>query len=102
MHLPIDFGAPLPQPPRDIRTLASEIAEDLDWYYRIAKEITAFSHRRAENRYNERTVDKTYRPGALVRVVQRTHPSDMPSKLNSKYSGLCEVLEIRGPVLTLR
>ena len=37
-----------------------------------------------------------------MRVVQRTHLSGVPSKLISKYSGLCEVLEIRGPVLTLR
>ena len=38
----------------------------------------------------------------LVRVIQRTHPSGVPSKLNPKFSGLCEVLEVRGPVLKLR
>ena len=69
MRLPIDFGTSLPEPLRDIRTLARETAEDLEWCYRIAKEITGFSHRRAENRYNEPTLDKTYRHGALVRVV---------------------------------
>ena len=37
-----------------------------------------------------------------MRVVQRTHPVSVPSKLNPKYSDLCEVLEIRGPALTLR
>ena len=37
-----------------------------------------------------------------MRVVQLTQPSGVPSKLNPKYSGLCEVQEIRGPVLTLR
>ena len=37
MLLPIDFGEPLPEPPRYIRTLAIEIAEDLEWCYRIAK-----------------------------------------------------------------
>ena len=37
-----------------------------------------------------------------MRVVQRTHPSGVPSKLNPKYLVPCEVLEIRGPVLTLR
>ena len=37
MRLPIDFKAPLPEPPRDIPTLAREIAEDLEWCYRIAK-----------------------------------------------------------------
>ena len=58
MRLPIDFGAPLPEPPRDIRTLVSENAEDLKCRYRIAKKLTGFSHRRAENRYNERTVEK--------------------------------------------
>ena len=26
----------------------------------------------------------------------------MPSKLNPKFSGLCEILEVRGPTLTLR
>ena len=37
-----------------------------------------------------------------MRVVQRSHLSGVPSKLNPKYAGLCEVLKIRGPVLTLR
>ena len=34
--------------------------------------------------------------------AQSTNPSNVPSKLNPKYSGLCDILAIRGPVLTLR
>ena len=44
---------------------------------------------------------KQYPLGSLVRVQQHTHSSDTPSKLNSLYSGLCEVLEVRGLTLTL-
>ena len=102
MRLPVDFGTPLPEPPRDARTFANELSEDLEWSYRVAREVTGFQHRRADTRYNERVVEKLYAPGNLVRVLQRTHLSDVPSKLNAKYSGLCEVLEVRGPVLTLR
>ena len=35
MRLPVDLGMPLPEPPRDLRTFASELAEDLEWSYRI-------------------------------------------------------------------
>ena len=30
MRLPIDLGSPLPEPPRDVRTFATELAEDLE------------------------------------------------------------------------
>ena len=46
----IDLGTPLPDPPRSVRTLAAEIAEDLEWSYRIAREIIGFNHRRAQAR----------------------------------------------------
>ena len=102
MRLPIDLGTPLPEPPRDIRTYACDLAEDLSWAYRLAREVTGFRHRSSEARYNNRLVEKFFEPGTLVRVIQRTHPSGVPSKLNPKFSGLCEVLEVRGPVLKLR
>ena len=44
----------------------------------------------------------SFTPGVLVRVLVHTHPHGVPSKLNAKYSGLCEVIEVRGPTLTLR
>ena len=59
-------------------------------------------HRRAENRYNERVFSRHYAPGALMRVIQRKTPTGEPSKLAPSYSGLCEVIEFRGPVLILR
>ena len=102
MRLPIDLGSPLPDPPREIRTFAAELAEDLEWSYRVAREVIGLGHRRAESRYNERAVAKQYKPGVLVRVLVHTHPHGVPSKLNAKYSGLCEVIEVRGPTLTLR
>ena len=102
MRLPIDLGSPMPDPPREIRTFAAELAEDLEWAYRVAREVIGLGHRRAESRYNERVVSKQYKPGVLVRVLVHTHPHGVPSKLNAKYSGLCEVLEVRGPTLTLR
>ena len=102
MRLPIDLGSPMPDPPREIRTFAAELAEDLEWSYRVAREVIGLGHRRSETRYNERVVAKQYKPGVLVRVLVHTHPHGVPSKLNAKYSGLCEVIEVRGPTLTLR
>ena len=30
MRLPVDVGTPLPEPPRDVRTFAADLAEDLE------------------------------------------------------------------------
>ena len=102
MSRPIDIGSPLHVPPRSVRSLANTIAEDLEYSYRIAREVTGFQHKRAECRYNKRVVQKLYAPGVLVRVIQHTHLGGVPSKLAQRYSGLCEVVQVRGPVLTLR
>ena len=102
MRFPIDHGSPLSEPPRDTRTMAAEVAINLEWSYQIAREIIGFGHRCAESRYNERLVEKEYKFGSLVRVIQHTHPYGVPSKLNPKFSGLCEILEVRCPTLTLR
>ena len=56
MRLPIDFGSPLPEPPRDIRMLAVELTEDLEWAYKLGRETIGHGHRKAENRYNEHSV----------------------------------------------
>ena len=100
MRLPIDFGSPLPEPHRNIRKLAVELTENLEWAYKLARVTIGHGHRRAENRYNKRVFEKLYSPGSLVRVIQHTHPTGVSSKLNPKYSGLCKVLEVRGPILT--
>ena len=73
MRLPINLGTPLPEPLRDILTMAAGVAENLEWSYQIAREIIGFGHRRAESRYNERMVENQYKQGILVRVVQHTH-----------------------------
>ena len=82
--------------------MAAKVAENLEWSYQIAREIIGFGHCRSKSRYNERIVEKQYKPGSLVRVVQDTHPYGVLSKLIPKFAGLCEVLEVRGPTLTLR
>ena len=69
MRLPSDLGTPLPDPPRDIRTMAAEVAENLEWWFQIAREIISFGHRRTESRYNEKIIEKQYKPGNLVRIV---------------------------------
>ena len=102
MRLPVDLGTPLPEPPRSIRSLASCLAEDLEWSYKVAREVIGHNHNRAERRFNERTVEKMYDVGSLVSVVQFAHSRAVPSKLDARYSGLCEVFEVRGPTLTLR
>ena len=102
MRLPIDFGSPLPEPPRDIKTLEVELTDDYEMVYKLANKTIGHELRKAENRYNERVVEKLYSHGSLVRVIQHTHPTGVPSKLNPKNSGLCEVLEVCNPILTLR
>ena len=102
MQLPIDVGTPLPQPPRDIRTFANNLVEELEWSYGIAREVSGLQHRSSEGRYNERVVEKLYSPGAYVRVPQHGRHFGTPSKLVPPYFGLCDVVEVRGPVFTLR
>ena len=42
VRLPIDLESPLLEKPRDIRTMAVEVAENLEWLYQIAREIVGF------------------------------------------------------------
>ena len=49
IRLPIDLGSPLPEPPRDVRTFATELAVNLEWSYRVAREIIGHGHKRAES-----------------------------------------------------
>ena len=58
-------------------------------------------HKRAEARYNEHAVE-TYKPGVYVRVLQHGRNYGASSKLVPHYSGLCEVVAVKGPILTLR
>ena len=102
IHLPVDLGSPLPEPPRDVRTFSAELAENLEWSYKVAREIIMHGHKRAESRYNERVVEHAYQPGWLLRVLQHARYRNAPSTLDTQYSGLCEVLEVRGALLTLR
>ena len=39
IRLPIDIGTPLPEPSRDIRTYANIISEELEWAYKVAREV---------------------------------------------------------------
>ena len=86
MRLPIDLETPLPKTPRDIRTMAAEVAENLEFSYQIAREIISYGHRRAEPRYNERIVKTQYTPGSLFRIIQYTHRYGVPTKLNLNFS----------------
>ena len=59
-------------------------------------------HKRAEARYNEHAVEKMYKPGVFMRVLQHGRNYGAPSKLVPHNSGLCEVIAVKGPILTLR
>ena len=37
MRLPVDVDTPMPEPPRDVRTFAANLAEDLEWSYSRAR-----------------------------------------------------------------
>ena len=65
MRLPVDLSTPLPELPRDERTVAAGLANDFKWSYRFAREVIGLSHRRAESRYNEHVVKHTYQPAWL-------------------------------------
>lgn len=58
MRLPVDPCTPLPEPPRDVCTYAPELAQDLGLSYKIRLEIIKHGHKRAENCYNERVVER--------------------------------------------
>ena len=83
MRLPIDLGSLLPERPRDVRTFAADLAENLKWSYKVAREIIGHGHKRAESRYNERVVERAYQPGCLVRVYQHARNRNAPSKLDT-------------------
>ena len=102
MRLQVDLGTPLLAPPRDVRIFAAELAEDLEWSYKVAGETIEHGHKRAENRYNERVVERAYLPGSFVRGLLHARNRNVPSKLDTQYSGLCVVTEVRGALLTLR
>ena len=82
MRLPIDLGMPLPEPPRDLSIFAFELAEDHEWFYRVAREVIWHGHKRAETRYNKYIVERAYQPGCLVRVLQHARKRNVPSKLD--------------------
>ena len=75
---------PLPEPSRSIRTLASSLAEDLEWFYKVVSELIGHNHKRAEQKFNDQTVEKMYDVNSLVRVVQFAHSRAVPSKLNAR------------------
>ena len=102
LRLPIDVATPLPEPASDIRTFANNLVEDVEWSYGVASEVVGLQHRRSEGRYNERVVEKLYTPGAYIHVLQHGRHFNVFAKLVPPYSGFCEVVEVRGPVLTLR
>ena len=60
MKLLIDFATFLPEPQFDVLSLAGNLANDLEWSYRIAREIIGDNYRRGETRYNERVVEQFY------------------------------------------
>ena len=67
--------------------------------YSVPREVILTQHKRAETRYNDHVVEKLYKPGVFVRVLQYVRNNGASSKLVPHYFGFCEVLEIRGPIL---
>ena len=101
MRMPIDLGLPLPASPCDVRSFAAELAEDLEWSYKVAREIIGHGHKRTESRYNERVVERAYQACCLVRVLHHARNRNELSMLDTQYTGLCEVLNVHDALLTL-
>ena len=102
MRLPVDIGTPLPEPPRNICTNANILSEDLEWAYKVAREMIKTQHKSEKTRYNNHVVEKLFKPGVYVRVFPHARNYGATSKLVPHYFGLCEVLAVRGQILTLR
>ena len=102
MHPFVDLPRPLPEPPLEVRTFAAELAENLEWSYKVAREIIWHRHKRAKSRYNERVVKRAYQPGCLVRMLLHACNCNVPSRLDTQYSVLCEVMQVSGALLTRR
>lgn len=58
--------------------MAAKVAENHEWWYKIAREIIGFGHRRVEWRNIQRMVEKLYRLESLVRVLQNIHLYGVP------------------------
>ena len=101
MRCVVDLATPLPEPPRGVQTYAAKLAKDLEWSYKVAREIIGHGHKRAEDRYNERVVKRGYQPGRLMRILLNARSRNVLSKLDTQYSSLCEIVEVRGALLTL-
>ena len=50
MRLPVDIGTPLPEPPRDVRTFSADLATNLKWSYKVARDVIGHEHRRTDSR----------------------------------------------------
>ena len=96
MRLLVDLVTPMLDPPRDVRTFAAELIDDLEWSYRVAREVIRLGHRRLMNRYNKHVVERTYPVGSLGRVLLHSRSRTALSKLEPQYYGFCEVIEISG------
>lgn len=47
-------------------------------------------------------VEKQFKPESIVCVVEHKHLYGVNLKLNTKFCGLCKVLKVGGPTLTLK
>ena len=73
MHFLIDFGALLHEPPRNIKTIAVKLIDELKWAYLLTRNKIEHKIHTAENRYTKRFVTKLYNPKALEWVIQHIH-----------------------------
>ena len=77
------------------------ISEDLEWAFTVAREVIGTHDRREETRYNDHGVEMLFKPGVFMRVLQHGRNYAALPKLVPHYSELCEVMAVRGPILTL-
>ena len=101
MRLGVDYGTPFPDPPATYKNHATKLISDLESAYELARETIRNNHNKSDLLYNKRAVEKYYKPGDLVRREIRSKVPGVPTKFSAKYSGLCDVLEIRGPVIKI-
>ena len=101
MRLPVELGSPLPEPPRDIRSYGNLLAENFEWAYRVDREVSDF-----QCPCRDALQSAAHREALPSRRSCARHASwscsRRPLETRTKVFYLCEVISVRGVLLTLR
>lgn len=64
-----------------MRTCVAKLAEELEWFFKVASKVIRHGHKRGENRYIERVIERPYLSGSIVRVLLHARNRNVFSKV---------------------